>query len=401
MAHKILAIDDHPETLDIVVTTLQQHGYNVVGSLSPVEGLALAETERPHLVLVDRNMPEMDGIEVCRRLRAHPQLNHIPIIMFTAEYGVQKKLSGFEAGADDYLTKPTEPAELIARIEALLENIADDEPSPVPPDSSDEHNTILPGKVAPPVAATTALPAGQKLIAVLGARGGSGATTVAINLAVSLAQMNTNTILVDLDMVQGHIGFYLNRQVTGSVNALAHLPGDELEQSLQQQLLPYNNNLQLLLAKPNLYGNHSTLSSHQTAVLVEALLQSGRCVVMDLGLGVTEATRPILDRADQVIVCLRPERVGLAAAKLLLNQLHDTLFEHSVLQSLVFNVGANLHIPQEALQSYLGHQLLALILVEAKDLAQAANKGVPLVQLLPQSNAAALFRQTAVYLAKA
>lgn len=124
MAYKILAIDDHPETLDIIVTTLRSNGYKVVGSQSPLKGLSLAEKMQPDLVLVDMNMPEIDGKEVCRRLRAHPQLSTVPIIMFTAEAEAYQKVEGFDAGADDYLTKPTEPEEMIARIEAMLASAA-------------------------------------------------------------------------------------------------------------------------------------------------------------------------------------------------------------------------------------------------------------------------------------
>ncbi|MEJ2748165.1 MAG: response regulator [Anaerolineae bacterium] len=120
MTYKILAVDDHPETLDIVVITLKQYGYDVVSTTLPREALKLAEAEKPDLVLLDVNMPEISGLEVCRRLRANPDLATVPIIMFTAEDEPYQKLAGFDAGADDYLTKPTDPEEMIARIEGIL-----------------------------------------------------------------------------------------------------------------------------------------------------------------------------------------------------------------------------------------------------------------------------------------
>jgi two-component system, OmpR family, response regulator len=122
IAYKILVIDDHPETLSIIQRVLQQQGYNVLGARSGFRGLSLAESENPDLIMVDGMMPEMDGWEFCRQIRATTRLADIPIIMFTAVDEADQKLAGFDAGADDYLTKPTEPAELIERVKMILDN---------------------------------------------------------------------------------------------------------------------------------------------------------------------------------------------------------------------------------------------------------------------------------------
>jgi DNA-binding response OmpR family regulator len=90
----------------------------------------LAESERPDLMLLDVMMPEMDGYEVCRRIRKNPLFAHVPIMMFTAKTLVDDKVAGFEAGADDYLTKPTHPAELAARIKLVLERSKRQTPRP-------------------------------------------------------------------------------------------------------------------------------------------------------------------------------------------------------------------------------------------------------------------------------
>jgi DNA-binding response OmpR family regulator len=80
----------------------------------------MAQTDKPDLILLDIMMPEMDGYEVARKLRSDPSTNNIPIIMFTAKTQVDDKVEGFEAGADDYLTKPTQPRELFAHVKAVL-----------------------------------------------------------------------------------------------------------------------------------------------------------------------------------------------------------------------------------------------------------------------------------------
>ncbi|MCA9961838.1 MAG: response regulator [Anaerolineales bacterium] len=398
MAYKILAIDDHPETLDIVVATLRSNGYNVVGSRNPLQGLAIFEKVNPDLVLVDMNMPQMDGKDVVRRIRTHPKYGTVPIIMFTAEGQPDQKMQGFEAGVDDYLMKPTEPEEMLMRIESMLASVGK---PPLTEDVADEDEAVdnaltmdWVDNLSGPTSATMALAAQEKLIAVLGTRGGAGATTVAINLAMSTALMGQNTILADMDMIQGHVALYLNQAVTnGGLNALAQIPETAIRQQLPRLMVRFADNLQLLLTKPNLDGRFPSLSTTQTDELLDALAQPGRCVVADVGRGITENNRQVIDRADHVLLCLGPERVSLSSAKILLNQLRQTLFPHTTLSALVFSVGSSINLPQDAIQSYLGHPLLGIIAVDLKQMARAANKGVPLVQLAPEDAAATFFRQ--------
>lgn len=121
MTFKLLIIDDHPETRSIIGRVLEQQGYQVVAAVNGLEGLKLAEQEKPALILLDFMMPVMDGLETCQRLRQRPEMAKVPIIMFTAVDDPQQKLSVFNAGADDYLNKPTEPAELVDRVKTMLE----------------------------------------------------------------------------------------------------------------------------------------------------------------------------------------------------------------------------------------------------------------------------------------
>src|SRR5690606_1914854 len=107
MSKKILVIDDHSETVRLIEMTLRRHGYQVIGCESGAEGLAWAATELPDLVLLDLMMPDMDGHTVCRKLREDRRLRDVPVIVFTAKSEVQDKKDLFDAGANDYLVKPT------------------------------------------------------------------------------------------------------------------------------------------------------------------------------------------------------------------------------------------------------------------------------------------------------
>ena len=116
-ATRILVVDDDEVTLDFVELGLRYEGFEVLRALDGHEALRLADREHPHLIVLDLNLPSLDGVEVCQRIRSH---DHTPIIMLTARADVDERVAGLEAGADDYLPKPFKFKELLARIRAVL-----------------------------------------------------------------------------------------------------------------------------------------------------------------------------------------------------------------------------------------------------------------------------------------
>jgi len=116
---KILLIDDDKENLSLLTNMLQAHFQSIQANTGK-EGIQLAVREQPDLILLDVNMPEMDGFEVCKRIREQPGTRNIPIIMLTVITGVDSRIKGLDIGADDYIGKPFQSRELIARINARL-----------------------------------------------------------------------------------------------------------------------------------------------------------------------------------------------------------------------------------------------------------------------------------------
>jgi class 3 adenylate cyclase/CheY-like chemotaxis protein len=117
---RILIVDDTPANVHILQTRLAAHGYEIVTATDGEEALAAVRTTLPDLVLLDVMMPKMDGLEVCRQLRADAGLPFIPIIMVTAKADSKDIVAGLEAGGDEYLTKPVDQAALVARVKSML-----------------------------------------------------------------------------------------------------------------------------------------------------------------------------------------------------------------------------------------------------------------------------------------
>lgn len=117
---QILVADDNPDNLDIFQARLAVHNYEILTATDGEEALAVAREQRPDLILLDVMMPKMDGIEVCRHLKADPSLPFMPIIIVTAKTGTQDVVTALEAGADEYLTKPVDHGALVARVKSML-----------------------------------------------------------------------------------------------------------------------------------------------------------------------------------------------------------------------------------------------------------------------------------------
>ena len=118
---RILVVDDVSKNLQVVGTMLRNEGYHVMPATSGMQALERAQAQPPDLILLDLMMPEMDGLEVCKRLKANASMRQIPVIFLTASNEMEHLVSGFEAGAVDYITKPFNPPELLARVRTHLE----------------------------------------------------------------------------------------------------------------------------------------------------------------------------------------------------------------------------------------------------------------------------------------
>lgn len=122
---KILLVDDEPDILEFLSYNLKKEGYATFTAANGRQALEVAKKQLPHLIVLDVMMPDLDGIETCREIRAVDELKNVLIAFLTARGEDYSQIAGFDAGADDYITKPIKPRVFISRVKALLRRIGD------------------------------------------------------------------------------------------------------------------------------------------------------------------------------------------------------------------------------------------------------------------------------------
>ena len=299
MAEKILIIDDDLDTLRLVGLMLQKQGYQIAAANNGRQGLEKVGEEKPDLILLDVMMPEMDGYEVARRLRQNPETAQIPILMFTAKSQLDDKVTGFESGADDYLTKPTHPTELHAHVKALLAR------------SAGERETSSPVE-------KTAF-----VVGVISARGGLGVSTISLNLGGYLqSEDKAKAIVAEIQQGTGTLGLELGFEEYDEFAALLKSAPDALtEEKVRDALNKHKSGLQLLLASEQPLDTPLIESIPQYKAVYKQLVGMSDYLMLDFGSGLPRVTQELLPQCDHVIMLIESVRNTIRHSKLLLQDL--------------------------------------------------------------------------------
>lgn len=369
MAEKILIIDDDLDTLRLVGMMLQRQGYEIAVATNGQQGLARAAEVNPDLIVLDIMMPDLDGYTVARRLRENPRTAGIPILMFTAKSQLDDKVAGFEVGADDYLTKPTHPAELQAHVRALLARSAKGGHAPAPSEPA-------------------AAPEPQGLvIGVIAARGGLGVSTVAVNLAATLYnRTRAPVILAELWPGLGTLCYDLGVSDPQGLNELLQLaPGDISRQQVAERLVEHLSGPRLLLASPRPGDMKWVDRIAQFEAIVGRLASLARYVVLDLGAGLGPHIRKVLSLCNECLVVVEGMPPTIAQTRLLLADLGEAgVDSRRALVVLNNRTRSDLMMTAAQVQDQLKHSL-AVTLTPAPELFfQAARAQRPAVINQPE-----------------
>ena len=364
MAEKILIVDDDTDSLKLIGLMLQRHGYEVLAASNGSQALAKAQKEIPNLIILDVMMPDMNGLEVSRRLRSNPVTEKIPIIMFTAKTLIDDKVKGFEAGADDYLTKPTHPAELASRVKAVLARSA--------------------ARRAAAAGATEGGSQNGRTIGVIGAKGGVGTTSIALNLAAAMLQRGEQPVLADFRPGLGSIGLMIGHPQSQGMAQLLTRPSGQITQSaIENELIHHASGLRALLSSYNPAEAQLRFSTDTASSIVSAVRGVGEPAIFDLGCGYNTIAARVQNDMDQLIVVVEPNPATLAMARELANSLESADDPSRINVVVVNRSQSSLQTPWHEVENTLGREIRAIISAAPELAFQAIQSAQPMVLMQP------------------
>ena len=369
MNKKILIVDDDFDTLHMVGKMLERHGFKIVAANNGEKALQLAKSENPDLIILDVMIPGMDGYEVTRKLRSQEATAFIPIILFTAKAQVDDKLEGFEAGADDYLTKPTHPAELIARVKSILTRPKTGQLYQELNGSTDEEKN-------------------SNLIGVIGSKGGVGATTAALNLAISLHQKTKDYVtLLELRPGAGSLGLLLGYRNSTAQNELLNLAIPELSMNrIADALVTHGSGIQIMLSSFLPIDAILQTNFDQIEIVTKLVNRIAPNTVIDLGPGLNPISQLVLPLLDQVVIIVEPVPSTIVQTKALLQNLKEMgVEEQKIFVVLISRTRLEITVPNTRVQHELNLELAGVIMPAPEISYQAALRHEAILTHQPDS----------------
>jgi CheY-like chemotaxis protein/MinD-like ATPase involved in chromosome partitioning or flagellar assembly len=266
---KILVIEDDPIAMRLVDYVLKQRGYQVLTAPNGLEGLQKARNEAPDLIILNVMLPGIDGLEVCHRLRAEAETAQVPILMLSGKALQTDVTTGLNMGADDYLTKPAAPSEIVSRVDNLLAQKAG---------------------------------ANSKMLAFFSPKGKAGTTTTVVNLAIALSQMGKRVIAVDLCPYDGSIAERLGIKPQGAISRLLTTAVDNTDhRTLESALVVHQTGVGVLRSyQPS--GELGNIAPDNIDLMFDRFKETTDYFLLDLPFQPTVTTRAVLSKCALAII---------------------------------------------------------------------------------------------------
>ncbi|MCB0117737.1 MAG: response regulator [Anaerolineales bacterium] len=377
MSERILIIDDDVDTLRLVGLMLQRQGYKVSAASNGPQGLVKAFEDRPDLILLDVMMPDMDGYEVTRRLRKNPATAAIPILMFTAKTQLDDKVTGFEVGADDYLTKPTHPTELEAHVRTLLARTSAKNTGEIQTVSQEKHGYV---------------------IGFLSTRGGMGVTTVAANVAAAIFnRTHEDVILAEFTPGQGTLGIDLGvSDQAGLSEILKGLPAEVTREKVQASLAAHGSGIKVMASSDNPKDVDLASRAGNFEALVTRLSTLAKFVVLDLGSGLPSFVQKVLPLCAERILIMEGMQHSIQNTKILLDEIIGLKVDPKTISVVLNNrQRSEAQIPKAQAQTKLGHSILTVLTPMPELFMQASRLHTPAIVAQPENMVAQQFLKIA------
>ena len=372
---RVLFVDDEEQIRKLLSTWLTRHGYEVTVANDGWEALKAIRTKAPDLVITDVNMPNMNGLELTRRLRADHRTARIPVIMLSARKQADDVLTGYAEGADEYIPKPVEMAVLAAKVEVLIRRFA----------------TTRGAAVAK---------RGGNVVLFVHGKGGVGCTTLAVNSAVALAATTIYRVtLLDLNLEFGNAPMLMNLTSPHTLADLAENAHEQLDEATFATYLETDRSGVRVLAGCDVPERAELVTVPAVQQAIDHLQKQSDYVIIDAPASFTQQVLAALDVADAAVIVTSAHLPSLKATKQALEVL-DKLSYPKERTVLVVNRTSAAGVEMDHVARFFNRKPdIVVSYTEACD--DAADRGRPLTVLHPDSAASKAIRDLAARIAVA
>jgi pilus assembly protein CpaE len=354
----ILIANSSPVATRVLSSLFGREGYDVRAATGGGEALAAVKREAPDLVILDVELPDMDGFDLCRRIRSQPALRGVPVLALSPTADLQAKLLGYEAGVDDFVTRETSAQELLARVNVLLERRA-------------VWASIGANPPAGPTAGRTAI--------FFSLKGGAGTSTLATNTALLLARQRGETVgLLDLALEQGATHLLLDVVPHVDLGVLAREALDPAmlgADDVRGLVTTYPAGIGLLAA-PRRVEDAERIGPELVVAALRALAEAYGCAVVDTPSTFAEYVLHALEAADVVVLVTTPDIAGTRAALTALRIFRELQLPPERLLVVLNAPNGPSRIRLESVEQTLGVPVGAVVPYDP-EFVQALNEGKP------------------------
>lgn len=375
---RILVIDDELLNHQLVARALESLNCQLTFAEDGSSGIARARTLKPDVIITDVMMPDINGYEVTRQLRRETEFHTTPILVLTAQSGLQDKLRAFEVGADDYLSKPFEPAELSARVAALIRRAE-----------------LIPQAVEKQDASQLA-----RMFAVHSLRGGTGCSTLAVNLGLSLNNLWGKTILLDLTMTAGQIALMLNKNLRRTWADVSRFREGDVDFDTLNSIISIHESGLSFIAAPTFPDEGESLHGDTLAAILTLLKERFQYIVADLPHDFSDISLTGLDMADAILLVSTPDMASIRATAAALDAYKKLGYVADKIQPVLNATFPRSSLGKEKIESAMGMDFVANFPYVADQVVEAINMGRPLVQEKPQEPLSSLLEDFAFFISK-
>src|SRR5215216_3208312 len=355
---RVLLIDDEQFYFKLIRNALKAADYDLEYAKSASEGLAKIPSYDPEMLIVDLKLPEMDGFEIVKRIRRDPKFSHTPVIVITSADELSEKLKAFELGADDYLVKPFQPEELVARMGILARR----------------------GR-AMQIAQKDSISASETtIVTVHSLRGGVGCSSIVVNLGLAFHKLwGKQTLLVDSVLTAGQVALLLDAKPTATWEHLVGLDDENLDDVVIAEIMCSDKSGVRFIASPRYPIAADTFTSEILKSFMERIKSQNDFIVVDTSHDFSDMTIHMLSISSTILLVLAPEMASLRTTVSAM-EIYDRLgIPLDKVKIALNNNSSNPAIKQAQLEKVLKRPIDFVLPYEAGEVNRALNFGKPFI----------------------